>query len=89
MLLNHWHLRVNLRHPPSLAGIWSADGHEIVTSPIATIAGRSVTTASGSVYTLGQCAEWYPDWLAAEGFAYTDADPVPAGVATMRTRRTT
>lgn len=48
----------------------------VTTSPIKTISGRTVTTASGSVYFLGKVAAAYHDWMREHGIPFNPARPI-------------
>lgn len=58
----------------------------ILTSPIATVAGRHVTTRSGSVYVLGQPAPGYLAFLSEHGIALDPEEPIRQATADFQSR---
>lgn len=52
------------------------DGTKVTTSPIVAVDGRVITTASGSVYELGEPDPGFLAWLAKEGRTYDPGQPI-------------
>lgn len=52
------------------------EGHKVETTTLASATGRTVTTESGSVYTLGRPDRAWLKWLKSEGLAYDPKRPV-------------
>jgi hypothetical protein len=55
-----------------------ADGKAVRTSPLASVNGRVVTTASGTVYELGEPHPDYLAWLDTAGIAFDPENPIRA-----------
>jgi hypothetical protein len=53
-------------------------GKRIITSPVVDVAGRSVRTASGSVYLLGDIAPDYLQWMQENNMPYDHEQPIKA-----------
>lgn len=53
-----------------------AAGHEVMTSPIVSAKGRLVTTASGTIYELGEPSPAYLAWLKGKGIAFDPEAPI-------------
>jgi hypothetical protein len=85
--VDHW-IAPESRGNPSLGGIpdtgplAAAEKKKIVTSPIASVKGRVVTTRSGSVYRLtGRPDPFFLGFLRDRGLAYDGKDPLRALIA--------
>ncbi len=59
-----------------LAGIRCEDDQQVVTSPIVSIEGRRVTTASGSVYILEDIDPDYVTWMKDNDIEYDPENPI-------------
>lgn len=53
-------------------------GKKIITSPVVEVAGRSVRTASGSVYILGDISPDYHQWMQENNMPYDPEQPIKA-----------
>jgi len=59
-----------------LTGYRDDDPREVITSPIQTIEGRTITTLSGSVYVLEDPDPEYLLWMAENGYQYDPENPI-------------
>lgn len=78
--LNSWSV-IDVRRKRRLAGVPSSgpkEGKYVVTSEIADIHGRTVTTASGTRYLLGTIENEYLQWMKEHGYTYNEKEPIKA-----------
>jgi hypothetical protein len=52
------------------------DGHHVTSSPIKTAEGQTVTTRSGTRYTLGKPNPRWLEWMEGEGIEFDPANPI-------------
>lgn len=78
--IQDWSIRSDPYQAPEVRSVHLAgklaDGREIVSSRIIGIDGRTIHTASGSVYVLGRIRRSYRRWLADNGIDYNPRQPV-------------
>lgn len=63
-------------NPKCLSGYRDQSEKKVLTTPIAKIDGRTVTTRSGSVYLLEDISDTYKAWMDSEGIPYDPDNPV-------------